>query len=72
MFRLALALGKTLGELSAMPSSELTEWAAFYLWEQGGAATQPKVQSPADQRAVLEMFVAAAKKSGKLKVVEKK
>ena len=30
MFRLALRLGKTLGEIGKMPASELFEWMAFF------------------------------------------
>lgn len=36
MFRLALQLGKTIEELDEMPSSEFTEWCAFYQLEPWG------------------------------------
>lgn len=37
MFRLALALGRTVSELEAtMPSSEMTEWLAYYKLEPFG------------------------------------
>ena len=58
VFRLALALGKTLGELAAMPSEELTQWVAFYLWENAGAPVEKK-QTREEQQAVFRDIVAA-------------
>ena len=57
--RLAMALGKTLGEIATMPLSELTTWYAFYQLEPWGCDVE-------DQRSayMLSLFYQANAKPG--------
>lgn len=57
--RLALALGKSLSEIAAMPMSEMTTWYAFYQLEPWGCAVD-------DERSanMLSLFYSANSKPG--------
>ncbi|MEV5030989.1 hypothetical protein MRBLMC3_000143 [Sphingobium sp. LMC3-1-1.1] len=59
MCRLAMALGKTLGEIAAMPVSEFATWCAFYQLEPWGCHVE-------DQRSayMLSLFYQANSKPG--------
>lgn len=59
MCRLAMGLGKTLGEIATMPMSELTTWYAFYQLEPWGCDVE-------DQRSsyALSLFYQANAKPG--------
>lgn len=45
MFRLALALGKTLGEIEVMSYAEYLEWQEYYALEPFGLAVQDATQA---------------------------
>jgi hypothetical protein len=42
MLALALRLGKTIGEIGALPSRELAEWMAYFRLQAKTAGTVPK------------------------------